>query len=80
MVFANTFDGDPLSNLNHSFPTNWRSQQDPKSELMTRTRGAEVSQVCKPEFQWIVFAHDASSFKTRSQNPLPTSLHSCSPP
>lgn len=46
---------------------------------MRRTRGAEVSQVCKSEFQWIVFAHDTSSFKTRSQNPLLTSQYFCSP-
>lgn len=77
MAFANTFDGDPLSDLNHSFVKNWHSQQDPKSGLMTRTRRAEV---CKSEFQWIVLAHDAPPFNTQSQNLLPTSLCSCSPP
>lgn len=30
-IFAITFDNDSLSNLNHSFVTSWRSQQDPKS-------------------------------------------------
>lgn len=67
MAIANILDGDSLSNLNHLFLTKCHSHQDPKSGLMTSTRRAEVSQLCKYEFQWIVFARDACSFKTESE-------------